>query len=252
MTPYRFYGEYYALPETQSFHMMFCRTDILEDLGLQPPDTWEALYTLTPILQHNNMEVGMPAEVFNMLLLQNGGTFYNAGKTGMAFDTPEAAASFMEWVEFYTQYGFSLFKDDYTRFRTGEMPISIMPYTFYCQLAFAAPEIRGSWEMRPVPGKVQENGEILRTESATGTACILLADSGKKDEGWAFLDWWTSAQTQTQYGLELEQAMGTVARHPTANLEAFGSLPWTAAEKSRILQQWTQVTELAEVPAAIM
>ena len=53
--------------------MMFVRTDIFEELGLTPPETWDDLYEIAPILQRNNMEVGLPAGVFNMLLLQNGG-----------------------------------------------------------------------------------------------------------------------------------------------------------------------------------
>ena len=34
----------YGLPETQSFNMMFVRNDILADLGIEIPKTWDELY----------------------------------------------------------------------------------------------------------------------------------------------------------------------------------------------------------------
>lgn len=45
MVPFEYQGGYYGLAETQTFPMMFYRTDILEELGLEPPETWEDLYT---------------------------------------------------------------------------------------------------------------------------------------------------------------------------------------------------------------
>jgi ABC-type glycerol-3-phosphate transport system substrate-binding protein len=38
----------WALPETQDFAMLFYRTDILQELGIKPPDTWEDVYATTP------------------------------------------------------------------------------------------------------------------------------------------------------------------------------------------------------------
>lgn len=256
MDPYRFYGHTYAMPETQSFNMMFVRTDIFEELGLTPPETWDDLYEIAPILQRNNMEVGLPAGVFNMLLLQNGGQYYNDTLTAMDFDSDVANESFLEWVQFYTQYGYSLFKDDYNRFRTGEMPLTIMAYSFYCQLHVAAPEIMGRWEMLPIPGTRQEDGSILRADSTTasstavgsGTCGILLKSSDKKEEGWKFLEWWSRADTQTEFGLEVEETIGTAARYTTANREAFANLPWTTDELEMLEKQWANIQEIPEVP----
>ena len=247
--PYELEDHYYALPETQSFNMLFYRKDILDELGLEVPQTWEDIYTMAPILQRNHMEIGLPSDVFNMLLLQNGGTFYNEEKTKLILDEDTAVNAFQEWVEFYTHYNFSLFKDDYNRFRTGEMPLTIMSYSFYCQLAIAAPEIRGQWSMAPVPGIKTDDGDILRTESAaTGTAAILLADSTHQQQGWKFLEWWTSAKTQAAFGQEVESIIGTAARYTTANTEAFEQLPWTNEELEILREQWKNVQELPEVP----
>ncbi|MGN1410844.1 MAG: hypothetical protein ACI4XJ_11810, partial [Eubacteriales bacterium] len=59
MIPLTLYGKVYALPDKQSWEMMFYRTDILAELGVDVPKTWDDLLALIPILQFNNMEIGM-------------------------------------------------------------------------------------------------------------------------------------------------------------------------------------------------
>ena len=41
--PYIYEGGVYAVPETQNFDMLFYRTDVFAELGLTPPETWEAV-----------------------------------------------------------------------------------------------------------------------------------------------------------------------------------------------------------------
>jgi ABC-type glycerol-3-phosphate transport system substrate-binding protein len=59
-TPFFFGDGLYALPETQNFNVMFYRKDILEELGLQIPQTWDDLIAMLPIIQQNNMNVAIP------------------------------------------------------------------------------------------------------------------------------------------------------------------------------------------------
>ena len=59
--PYRFEGGVYAFPETMDFTCMIYRTDIMGDLGLKIPETWdELLETVLPTLYENSMtfEIG--------------------------------------------------------------------------------------------------------------------------------------------------------------------------------------------------
>ena len=49
----------YGLPETQSFPMMFVRKDVLADLGIDIPRTWDDVLEAIPVLQANNMQIGM-------------------------------------------------------------------------------------------------------------------------------------------------------------------------------------------------
>ena len=57
--PFRFRDSVYALPETQTFPVLFYRKDILEELGLEIPQTWDEVKEIIPLLQRNNMEFGI-------------------------------------------------------------------------------------------------------------------------------------------------------------------------------------------------
>lgn len=248
--PYEFQGGVYALPEVQSYLMMFVRDDIFAELDIVPPVTWDDLYGIIPTIQKRKLSIGIPAAqiLFETLLFQHGGTFYNPERTKSGFDAPEALAAFSQWTSFYTDYGFPLAYDLYNRFRTGEMPLGIAAYSFANLLRVAAPEIRGLWSMHPIPGIRDEAGTIRNQSGATGTGCILMASSDDPESGFGFLQWWVSAEIQALYGNELENTMGPLARYETANLEAFQSLPWTRAERDTLAGQWRSVEDIPQLP----
>src|SRR5690606_37565835 len=102
LTPYRYQGGTYALPETQSFNMMFYRTDIIEqELKLKPPQTWQEVREMLPVLQQRGMDFFYPgggsAASFAPFLYQHGGDFYTPDGLRSALDTPQAYAAFREW-----------------------------------------------------------------------------------------------------------------------------------------------------------
>ena len=257
MEPYLFSGGTYAIPETQSFHMMFYRTDIFEELGIKPPNTWDDFYRVINIIQRNNMEIGLPYGVssstadamslFPTLLLQKGGSYYNDEKTASVLCSNEGYAAFTQWTDFYRQYSFSMVKDDYNRFRTGEMPLTIVPYVFYNQLRVAAPEIKGLWKMVQIPGTEKENGEVLRSEAAAGTGNVMFGGTRNRENAWRFIEWWTRAETQAAFGQKIETVLGAPGRYASANLEAVTMLPWTEDELVAIGEQRRWVVELPEI-----
>lgn len=248
--PYMTGDALYALPETQTFNMMFYRKDIFEELGITPPETWEDLYRISQIIQRANLEVGLPSTytLFASLLLQNGGSFFAENNLTMTTDSPIGHEKFKEWVDFYLEYSFPLNKNEYNRFRTGEMPLVITPYAFYNQLSATAPDIQGLWEMLPVPGVRGEDGQIKRQEITGGTACVMLATTENKEDSWTFMKWWVSADTQAKYGRGIEMALGEAARYTPANREALNKLGWTKREREKLQDQWNHVVDLPEVP----
>ena len=252
MDPYKIEGKTFALPETQTFDMMFYRQDVLDDLGLELPQTWDELLEIAPILQHNNMEIGLPgATVFQMLLLQSGGSYYNDELTECTFTSEYGIDAFKKWVSFYSDYGFNLYKDDYNRFRSGEMPITICEYPMYNKLKVAAPEISGLWGVAMVPGIENENGEIVRTQIGAGAACVMpkaSTERGNDEKAWEYMKWWVSADTQADYGNDIEALLGAAARYSTANIEGFGQLPWSKSEADAMNAQREHVIELPQLP----
>lgn len=230
-------GHYYAIPTTMSYDMMFYRQDVLKEMEIDVPETWEDLFVIAPIFQHNNMEIGLPGQtVFHMLFLQNGGQYYNDDRSEIQINNDIGYKAFTTWVSYYAEYGFSLYKDDYNRFRTGEMPITITDYSMYNKLKVAAPEISGLWTMAPIPGtRDPETGEINRTQLGTVGGCVMPRAAVKDDpkaleNAWNFMKWWVSADTQAAYGNDLEALLGTAARYSAANIEAFANLAWSKQE----------------------
>ena len=70
--PYRFRDKVYALPESQGFPMLFYRKDVLQDLGLEVPQTWDEVYAIIPELQKENLEFGLHPNMntYQMMLYQ--------------------------------------------------------------------------------------------------------------------------------------------------------------------------------------
>lgn len=250
MVPFTFNGKTYALPETQTFLMMFYRKDILKELGLSIPKTWDDMKVALSVLSKNQMEFGMlPSEqVYSMFLYQYGGQYYNEDATRSALNSDEAINAFKEYTEFYTDYKLDKFTSVEQRFRTGETPIIFADYTFYNNLQVSAPDIKGLWGFLPVPGIKGEDGTINNTVVSTGQACVIMDDSDKKEESWEFLKWWTSAEVQTAYGREMESLMGASARIATANMEAFSNLAWPVADYEALLAQFKNVKGMPQVP----
>jgi ABC-type glycerol-3-phosphate transport system substrate-binding protein len=195
------------------------------------------------------LDTGMGTlNLFPTLLMQNGSAVYNDEHTGTRFDEPAAYQAFKQWTDFYRLFDFPLYKDDFNRFRTGEMPVVITSYKLYNRLVRAAPEIAGMWKMVPIPGVRKSEGNIDRSADATGTAAIILKDADNKQDAWEFLKWWSRPDIQSQFTKDLESEMGVLGRRIPANLEAFKNTNWSRDEQAVLLEQWKAVREIPEIP----
>ena len=266
--PYEYNGGYYALPDQQSFYIMFYRHDIFEQLDIKVPQTWDEFLAVTAVLQRNNMNSYLPytkisnaavvntgvggLNLFCSVLMQHGedGQLYNAEKNRCLMDSPTSLQAFTYWTDFYTKYKIPTEASFYNRFRVGTMPLGIMAYTQYTTLAEAAPEIAGRWSIALIPGIEDENGNINRTISGSGTGCSILSTSENQLEAWTFLKWWTSADTQSRYNTNVESLIGTISRITTANLEAFENMSWERGDLELLLEQRDWIVEVPEVPGS--
>jgi ABC-type glycerol-3-phosphate transport system substrate-binding protein len=258
MVQYTYLGGVYALPETQSFPILFYRTDILGELGLDVPNTWDDVKDMIPELQANNMGFGLQANIntFIMMIYQRSGGLYRGEGSdfGIAsnLDSPEAIDAFINYTDMYRSYKLDISFDFQNRFRRGEMPIAVMDYTTYNMISLSAPEIRGLWKFALVPGleRVDENGNtyIDRSVAASGASCIMLQKSTKKEKAWEFMKWWTSTETQSRYAVEIESIIGTASRYPSANMEVMYLQPWSAEEARILNEQRYWAKGIPEVP----
>jgi ABC-type glycerol-3-phosphate transport system substrate-binding protein len=272
LLPYYYDGQYFGLPETQHFQMMFYRKDILEKLGLEVPRTWEDVYEMLPTLVQNHYDFFIPQSIYLAMFYQYGAEFYDEHGLGSALNTPEAYETFRRYTDLYSIYGVpQQVTSFYQHFRDGDIPIGFSDFNTYIELSVAAPELTGWWGMAPLPGVEREDGTIVRwsggnagalaeglggqggtSDSGTGgqTAVMIYENSKMKEEAWDFIKWWLDADTQVQFGSTLESFYGIAFRWNTANVHAFVRLPWERDELNAILEQWRWYKALPNIPGS--
>ena len=272
---YRLDEHIYGIPETQTFNVMFYRKDVLEELELEVPNTWQELIELLPTIQGNNLSIGIPTaagssgasaastsimsnvpdlSMYFSLLYQYGGDMYNPSGTHTTVDTEAGIKAFDDYVRYFNDYGIPTIYDFVSRFRSGEMPIGIAAYSTYNTLMVSAPEIRGLWDFTLIPGtyRTAEDGStyLNRLDFITGSATMMIHsdDEAVKQDAWEFMKWWAKADTQIRFGREIEALLGSSARYATANRDAFSSLSWSAEDIAVLNDQWDQTVGIREVP----
>ncbi len=240
----------YGLPETQNFAMMYVREDILADLDLEVPKTWDDVRAAIPILQANNMEIAMLNDC-GIFIYQMGGELFADGGMRINLDSKLALDAFNDMCEMYTMYSFPYIYNFPNRFRTGEMPIGFADYTAtYNQLKVFATEIEGLWSFYPLPGIADEDGNINNDAVATVTALVMINGCEQKKNAWEFMKWYVGEECQIDYSNEMVAILGPSAKHPTANRDALESLPWTHDEYKQIEAQFENLAAVPNYPGA--
>lgn len=241
---------YYGLPETQAFEMMFVRTDILEDLGLEAPTTWDALMACIPTLQANNMQIGLTTD-YKKFLYQKGGELFADDGMRINLDSQVALASFEKMCNLYTMYSFPYEYNASNRFRTGEMPIILGDYIgTYNQLKVFATELEGKWSFMPLPGETQEDGSINNVSISSVSACVMVKGCEDKDKAWKFMTWYTGKDCQVNFANEMVAILGPSGKQATANKEALAELSWNTEELEQVLAQFDNLASVPNYPGS--
>lgn len=265
-TPYRYKDGLYALPDTQTFYLMFYRKDVLDRLELTVPQTWDEFRSTIKLLARRNLHAWLPnnpvtdinqvnagigsSNLFPSLLLQNKLSLYEQDGRRTNLSHAGVIQVFNEYTDFYQKYKLPRTMDFYNRFRTGTCPIGIAAYTLYTTLKAAAPEIDGLWGVAPIPGTKTDDGTINHASSGGGTACAILKATNNPDAAWKFLKWWTDSETQLAYSNEVESVLGPAGRVALSNVEAFKGMDWDSDMLESILAAWSQVEEIPEYPGS--
>lgn len=255
---------FYSLPETMNFYVMFYRTDILSKLGLSAPNTMQELIAMLPDLQMRGLNVFYPtAPMLAMrnfhgttpLIFQNGGSLYGRTALDITVDDEASVDGFTQLTELFTLYDLPVdIPNFYQHFRNGDLPIGIADFNAYNLILNAAPEIANSWNVALIPGiQDQETGEIYRYISGGAESSVMFSSNPEREQkAWDFLEWWSRAEVQAEFGQRLQILYGDEYIWPTANLEAFGMLPYPTSDKDVIMEQASYILEAPRLLGSYM
>lgn len=256
MIPISLNGKTYGLPEQANVAMMFYRKDILAELEIDVPETWDDMLAAIPVLQANNMAVGFTPNI-NLFVYQFGGDQWKymddpeyAG-AAIGLDTDVALDAFQYCTRLYTDYSFPYAFDGPNRFRTGEIPLLIADYvSTYNQLTVFATEIRGLWEFTNVPGTIRADGTVNRDSIVTVTATVMLHGCKEEEATWKYMMWQARGDVQSRYGNEMVALVGPAAKYATANLQGLRELSWSSTELSGLLTQFDNLAAIPNYPGS--
>ena len=254
----------YSMPETMNFWVLMYRTDVLDKLGLETPDTMDDVIDMLPELQMRGLNFYYPtAGMMAMrnfhgttpLIVQNGGyLYYGNAQDGTALGSEEAVAGFTQLTDLFTVYDMPVdIANFYQHFRNGDLPIGIADYGAYNLLTNAAPELDGSWDISVVPGTVKEDGTIDRSTCGCAESTVIFKSSSDREaKAWEFIKWWSSTEVQAEFGQTMQIVYGSEYMWTTANVEAFAQLPIDQDHKEVILEFAKNVVDVARVPGTYM
>ena len=186
-------------------------------------------------------------------LYQNNAAFYAENGMSTEITSDAAMKAFKEMTNIYKIYGADkAVPSFYNSFRYGDIPLGIDGFSMYLTLELAAPELAGLWDIALCPGTRQEDGSILRYQTADSTACMIMKSTKKSDEAYDFMKWWLSSSTQTSFANNLQNILGSEYRWNTANLKSMETMPYSENARRVILEQWKAQKENVSHPANYM
>ncbi len=254
----------YSMPETMNFWVLFYRTDVMEKLGLEVPETMDDVIAMLPELQMRGLNFYYPtAGMTSMrnfhgttpLIVQNGGSlYYSDASEGTALGEETSVTGFTALTDLFTIYNLDVNVDNfYQHFRNGDLPIGIADLATYNLLTNAAPELSSSWEIALIPGTLQEDGSIDRSTCGCAESTVIFSSTEEREAmAWEFVKWWSSTEIQAEFGQTLQITYGDEYMWPTANMEAFDLLPWDSSDKA-IIEEWAKnVVDVARVPGTYL
>lgn len=252
----------YGIPETLDFYVTFYREDIMNELNVPIPNTWDDVLSILPELQRFGMNFYTPlagAGGFKPFMstapyiYQAGGDLYAENGMSTGINSEEAVDGIKFMTDMFSVYSMPLQVGNfYNSFRYGTLPIGVSNFSTYIQLMSAAPEIAGLWDIALHPGMENEAGEIERWATGSAQSAMIFEKSDKQAQGWEFLKWWMDTDTQVTFANKIQNLYGPTYMWNTANLDAFVQLPWDEKAKAIILEQWDWLVEVPKAPGSYM
>lgn len=250
----------YAIPQNVTFYVLFYRTDIIEKLGLEIPQTWDDIIAMLPTLNRYGMSFNTtlcagdaykPFAATVPFIQQFDGNLYAEDGAAVAFGESRTVESFTFMTDLFTRYSVPIsIPNFYFNFKNSISPIGVSEINTYNLLTNAAPEIYGKWDIAPSIGVKDENGSINNCQPSVTSGCLIMENSEKKEAAWDFLKWWMSAETQLTYSNLLRLTYGPEYLWSTANLTALEQYSvFSERHRQVILEQLINTRETPRTPA---
>lgn len=268
--PFIYEGGVYSIPETMDVKLLFYRTDTFDFLGVDPPQTWEEVVSLIPIMQRYNYNFYTPLggdSAFKTygettpFMYQFHGDLYNETGDKAIYNEGGSYEAFEFMTDLFSVYNVPITTSNFFQwFRDGTVPIGIGDGNTYIQLKYAAPELAGQWAVLPIPGIEYEYEDgtcpgpltdgrcIERWDPTYGTSSVIFKDSSKEDLVWEYYKWWFSSSVQSDFTYQLQSILGDEFLYMTANVEAFKTSAWPSDSKAQVLEQWQWIRTMGKIP----
>lgn len=252
----------YGVTETQNFYVLFYRKDIISNLDIPLPNTWDDVKKILPELQRRGMNFFIPmceqtTKYFNTtapFFFQNDAKLYSRDGLKAALNEENSVKAFELMTDLFSVYGMpEQVANFYNSFRYGRIPIGVGDFGLYVVLSNAADELYGVWDIALSPGVVSAEGVVKRYQVSGDRADVVFANSDKKEKAWIFLKWWLSKETQVKFARTLVNRYGPTYLWNTANVNAFKELDFIdERHKKVILNQWKWIREVQRHPGGYM
>jgi ABC-type glycerol-3-phosphate transport system substrate-binding protein len=269
--PFVYEDGVYSIPETMDVKLLFYRKDVLDFLGVEPPQTWDEVVSLIPLMQKYNYFFYTPLGGDNSFktfgettpfIYQHHGEIYNSTGDKAILNEDGAYDAFEFMTDLFSVYNVPITTSNFfQKFRDGLAPIGIGDGNTYIQLKYAAPELAGQWGVMPIPGveytyddpsdcpgPLTDDRCIERWDPTYGVSSVIFKDSTKVDKTWEYFKWWFSSPVQSDFTYQLQSLLGDEFLHMTANIEAFKTSAWPSDSKYEILEQWQWIRTVGKVP----
>ena len=199
MGPFSVKASRFAIPVDVGGNVGVYRVDLLKEMGMGIPETWDELRSWQPKVLAKGKTFGFTNfdDMWGAytLITQNGGQFFGTDGFSSALDKPESIKGFTEFVELFTKHRLPQALVGMEPFLRGEQLSYIDGLWVYGSLSQAAPNLAGKWQVGLIPG-VNRNGKVHHGSFAGSVLLGISSFSKKKEEAWDFLKWFLSEDIQ--------------------------------------------------------
>lgn len=268
-------GTTYGIPFRGHAQILFYRKDVLEELGLEPPATWQELIEAGKAIEAESdleaisMYYGVNAgqNLFNWLnhLWGNGADIFDE-KQCPIFNSPEGVEATQAYVDLLLKHeltapGSVTFNEQDANLEMVQGRAAMFVgwswmYDRFTNKETAAPDVYGNVGFAPAPG--WEGGEPLTYGYIWPVG--ILQSSKNQDAAWEYIKWLTNVQVEREIAIDKSDPMTSNIvvvhlsnlRDPEVNAttgglqEVMGEILETARTEP-LIEEWTEVQSLLEV-----